>query len=225
MPPGLPRRPASSKRVLDEAKPESGHPRPGPGVAPAKSQGCRARTADSRYAERKAGSPTASRSTTRTSEPLDMRDHARPYRLARQSPKSRAHVLLHVVDPRSRWDRAAHGGMRDNELEHELSPVLAVDLARPGGQRVFRETLQKHALLEGTIGDDADAPIARKWKDAGLDLAVENVVGDLHEVERMLAHDTLDVGVTATFRGRNTDITNLASRLLLEQGLEVGFPG
>jgi hypothetical protein len=60
--------------------------------------------------------------------------------------------------------------------------------------------------------NDADAAFARKWKDAGFDLAVEEVVGDLHEVERMLAHDTLDVGVTATFRGRNTDITNLAGR-------------
>src|SRR5215207_6142781 len=115
--------------------------------------------------------------------------------------------------------------MRDNELEHELRPVLAVDLARPGGQRVFRETLQKHALLEGTIGDDADAPVARKWKDAGFDLAVEDVVGDLHEVERMLAYDTLDIGVTANYRGRNTDITYLAGRLLIEQRLEVRFPG
>jgi hypothetical protein len=58
-----------------------------------------------------------------------------------------------------------------------------------------------------------------------LDLAVEDVVGDLHEVERMLTHDTLDVGVTATFRGRNTDITNRAGRLLIEQHLEVRFPG
>src|SRR5215204_741082 len=141
MPPGLSRRPASSKRVLDEAEPESGHPRPGPGVAPAKSQGCRARTGDSRYAERKAGSLTASRSTTRTSEPLDMGNHARPHRLARQSPQGRAHVFLHVVDSRGCGNRAAHGRMRDNELEHELRPGLAVDPARPGGQRVFRETL------------------------------------------------------------------------------------
>src|SRR4051812_40547489 len=72
MPPGLPQQPAPAKPVLDEAEPESGYRRRVPRVAPARSQGCRAQTADSRYVERKAGSPTASRSTTRTSEPLDM---------------------------------------------------------------------------------------------------------------------------------------------------------
>src|SRR5215208_2637292 len=210
---------------LFSAEPEWRRRGPAPPAASARSRGCRARKGDSRCGARTAENPRASRSTIRTSEALDVTGHSRARGLVRQPPVSGAHVLLHVIDPRSRWDRAAHGGMRDNELEHELRPVLAVDLARPGGQRVFREPLQKHALLEGTIGDDADTPVARKWKDAGFDLAVEDVIGDLHEVERMLAHDPLDIGATATFRGRNTDITNLAGRLLIEQHLEVRFPG
>ena len=42
------------------------------------------------------------------------------------------------------------------------------------------------ALAERPIDDDGDAALARQRQDAVFDLAIEDVVGDLDEIERLL---------------------------------------
>ena len=104
--------------------------------ATARPRDCRARTGGNRCAARTAGSPTANRSTIRTSELLDMRDHARPHGRVGQPPGGGAHVLPHMIDAGRRRDGAGHGRMRDDELENELRPARAADLGGPAGQRM-----------------------------------------------------------------------------------------
>ena len=63
------------------------------------------------------------------------------------------------------------------------------------------KALQQHTFLKGSVGDDGDAAIASERKNARFDLSIEDVVGDLDEVERMLAHDPLELAMTASLRG------------------------
>src|SRR5262245_57433646 len=103
--------------------------------------------------------------------------------------------------------------MRDDELEDELRPARAVDLRRPRRQRVARKRPDQGSLPERAVDDDPDAAIAREREDAGLDLAVEHVVGDLDEIEPLAAHDLLDLAMAATLRGRDADVAELPGRL------------
>ena len=64
----------------------------------------------------------------------------------------------------------------------------------------------------------------RQRQDAVFDLAVEDVVGHLHEIERLRAHDLLDVAMAASFRGGDPDIADLAGRFHGEQRFQVLFP-
>ena len=52
-----------------------------------------------------------------------------------------------------------------------------------------------------------------------------HVVGDLHEIDRLVRHDPLDLGVAAAFGGGDPDIAQLPIRLHGEQRLEVPLPG
>ncbi len=75
------------------------------------------------------------------------------------------------------------------------------------------ELPEQLAFAKRTINDHADAAVARQRKDAIFDLAVENVVGDLNEVERLRAHDPLDFAVPAPFRGGDPYIAQPAGGL------------
>ena len=57
--------------------------------------------------------------------------------------------------------------------------------AAQAGSRWRCSSLQQRALAERPVDDDGDAALARQRQDALLDLAVEQVVGDLHEVDRL----------------------------------------
>ena len=57
--------------------------------------------------------------------------------------------------------------------------------AAHGGSAVPLQLPQQVALAERPVGDDGDAALARQRQDALLDVAVEQVVADLHEVDRL----------------------------------------
>src|SRR5262245_66651627 len=81
------------------------------------------------------------------------------------------------------------------------------------------------ALAERSIDDDADAPLARQRKNATFHLAVEDVVSDLDEIERLRAHDLLDLAVAASFRGCDPDIAELSGCLHDTQRSQMLLPG
>ena len=67
---------------------------------------------------------------------------------------------------------------------------------------------------ERPVDDDADAALPRQRQDALLDLAVDDVVGHLHEVDRMARHDPFELVVAAAFRGRDADIADRPSAFI-----------
>src|SRR5207244_6288100 len=75
------------------------------------------------------------------------------------------------------------------------------------------------------VDDHADAAVPRQRKDTIFDLAVENVVRDLNEVERLGAHDPLDLTVPAPFRGGDPYIAQPAGGLHGEQRPQMLLPG
>src|SRR5262245_15919591 len=115
--------------------------------------------------------------------------------------------------------------MRDDELENDLRPARAANLRAPAGQGMALELSKQLAFAKRPINDHADAAVPRQRKDTIFDLAVENVVGDLHEIERQRAHDPLDFAVPAPFRGGDSYIAEPAGSLHGEQGAQVLLPG
>src|SRR5262245_41397043 len=195
------------------------------GHATATPRDCGARTGGNRCAPKTAGSPTANRSTIPTSELLDMSDHAGAHGLVGQQPGGGGHVFPHMIDAGGRRDGAGHGRMRDDELENDLRPADATDLRRPAGQRIALELSEQPAFANRPTNDHADAAVPRQRKDAIFDLAVENVVGHLNEVERPRAHDPLYFAVPAPFRGGNPYIPEPAGGFHGEQRPQMLLPG
>ena len=83
---------------------------------------------------------------------------------------------------------------------------------------------QQRAFAEGPVDDDRDAALLGQRQDALLDLAVEQVVGDLHEVDRLAAHHVLDLGVAPAFRRGDAHVAQPAGGLHLEQRRQVLLP-
>src|SRR5262245_38367478 len=194
------RRSCDSARLPQEATKRAPRGRArSPGHATAKPQDCTTRTGDNRCAAKTAGSPTANRSTIPTSELLDTSGHAGAHRLVRQQPGGGGHVFPHMIDARSRRDGAGHHRMRDDEFENDLRPARATDLCGPPGQRMALDLSEQLAFAKWPVNDYADVAVPRDRKDTIFDLAVENVVGDLNEVERLGSHDPLDFAVPAAF--------------------------
>src|SRR5262249_57944126 len=110
------------------------------------------------------------------------------------------------------------------DCEKDLRPARAANLRAPAGQRMALELSDQLAFAERPINDHADAAVPRQRKDAIFDLAVENVVGDLHEIERLRAHDSLYFGVPAPFRGGDTCIAEPARGLHGEQRAQALLP-
>ena len=80
-------------------------------------------------------------------------------------------------------------------------------------------------LPEGAIDDHGDAAVTRQRQDARLDLPVEHIVGHLHEVDRLRAHDLLDEIVPPTLRCGDPDVSHLSRRLHGEERPQVLLPG
>ncbi len=120
---------------------------------------------------------------------------------------------------------AGHGGVRDDELEDDLRPRHRVDLGGPGGQRVAFQRAHQRTLAKRPVGDHRDAAVARERQQPLLGLAVEDVVRQLHEVERMRAHQLLDLAVAPALGRGDADVADPARRLHLEQDRQVLLPG
>src|SRR5215218_2779130 len=116
---------------LSSACPEWWRRGPGPPAASARSRSYRARKGDSKCGAKTAENPRASRSTTRTSEALDVTGHSRARGLVRLLPMSGVHVFLYMVDAGGGRYRAGDRGVRTDELEDKLGPAPAPDLLRP----------------------------------------------------------------------------------------------
>src|SRR5262245_19348162 len=114
-----------------------------------------------------------------------------------------------MSDTRGRRNRAGNSRMRDDEFENGLRPARAIDLCGPVGQRMALQLLGELALAKRPVDDDGDAAIPCQRKNSLFDLAVEDVVSHLHKIERLRAHDLLDVAMASPFRGRDADIADL----------------
>jgi hypothetical protein len=115
--------------------------------------------------------------------------------------------------------------VRADELEHELRPARALERGRPGWQGISRKPLEQGALLEGAVCDHRNAAVARQREDTTFHLPIQDVVRELDEIERMLAHDALELLMSAALGCGDADVANLAPGLLLEKGFEVCLPG
>ena len=79
--------------------------------------------------------------------------------------------------------------------------------------------------LKRPIGDERDTALGGQRQDALLDLAIADVVGGLHEIDRPGAHDRLHLGMPPAMRCGDTDVAHGALALHLEQGFQVRLPG
>ena len=77
--------------------------------------------------------------------------------------------------------------MREDVLEEELRPARDAELRGPAGQRLAARRAEQVALAERAVDEYRHPLLLRERQQARLGLAVERVVAELHEVERMLA--------------------------------------
>src|SRR5260370_30759347 len=91
--------------------------------------------------------------------------------------------------------------MRHEELQQHLRPVPAVDLTGLGRQGMPLELSDELSPAKRTIDDDADSPLPRERQEPILGFALEEVVGELDEVERLGAHEALHLVVAAPAPG------------------------
>src|SRR5262249_16421133 len=195
-----------------------------PGHATATQRDCRARTGGNRCAAKIAGSRTESTSTIPTSELFNTSDHAGSHRLVRQEPGGCSHVFPYMIDPGGPWDGAGHCWMRDDELENDLRPARTTHFCGPAGKRLALQLSEQLAFTKRPIDDHTDAAVPRQRKDAIFDLAVENVVRNLHEIERLRTHDALDFPMPAPFRGGHPYVGEPAGGLHGKQRPQVFLP-
>ena len=96
--------------------------------------------------------------------------------------------------------------------------------AAQAGKGTAADPADQRAFLERPVDDDGDAALARQRQDALLDFAVDRVVGDLNEIERLAAHDLLELAVAAAFGSRDADIADLAGGFHGVQRLQMLAP-
>ena len=102
--------------------------------------------------------------------------------------------------------------------------LVASISAAHGGSCARASARSERAFAERPVDDHRDAAIARERQDPLLGLAIDRVVGDLHEVDRLAPHDLLDVAVATTFGRRDADVAKLSRRLHREQRRQVLLP-
>lgn len=75
---------------------------------------------------------------------------------------------------------------------------------------------RQRALAKRPVDDDGHPALGRQRQEPLLRLAVDDVIGELHEVERMRVHDLFEQVVPSSFGRRDADITDPPVRLLGE---------
>ena len=121
-------------------------------------------------------------------EVLNVADHLRAHRGVGKPALEGAHVLGHVVDSRGGGNGACHCRMRDDELEEELRPVGAVNLAGKVRQRMPVEQLEQLLRPEWPVDDHREAAIGSHGQQSLFRLAIQDVVAELDEVDRLRRH-------------------------------------
>jgi hypothetical protein len=114
--------------------------------------------------------------------------------------------------------------MRHDELEQRLRPRRAADIGRPPRQGLAGQRLRQVALAEWPVDDHAELALARQRQDALLDVAIECVVRDLHEVDRLRRHDFFDFGMPAALGRGDADVAQPPFPLHRQQQRQVLFP-
>ena len=80
-------------------------------------------------------------------------------------------------------------------LRKNWPPALAVEFGGPVGQRAVADAAKEAGTAEGQVGDDGDLALDRGGEHAVLHPPVVDRVIDLDEVERLVAHVALKLGV------------------------------
>src|SRR5688572_13732198 len=107
-------------------------------------------------------------------------------------------------------------------MAHVTAGCATMNLRRNCAQ--FAQSISR-ALAERAVDDHGDPALLRQRQDALLDLAVEDVVRHLHEVERVRSHDLLDLAVAASFRRRDAVVADPLLGLHREQHRQLLLPG
>src|SRR5439155_629764 len=79
-------------------------------------------------------------------------------------------------------------------------------------------------LPERPVDDDGNAALRRQRQQARLRLAIDDVVGELYEIDRLVPHDLFEKIVTAAFGCSDSNVTHRARRLHLEEHLQMRLP-
>jgi len=133
-------------------------------------------------------------------------------------------VLQHV-----RWVGCGRNGagyrrVSDHEFQEDLGPGAAVDLRRPVLQGLAPDALEELAALEGAIDDDGDAVLRCQGQKALLCLPVDEVLGELDEVEGLAGEGLFQFAVSAAEGGGDADVADPAGRLHGLQGIQLHLP-
>jgi len=86
------------------------------------------------------------------------------------------------------------------------------------------EPVDKRPATVGPVHDHRDPALLRQRQEPRLGLAVEYIVGQLHGIYRMLAHDPLQRVMAAPMRGGDADMAKPPLVLHREKMLEMPFP-
>ena len=114
--------------------------------------------------------------------------------------------------------------MTNDELQEELSPGCAIDLAGPGWQGVALDPPEQAAALVGTVDHGGDAPVRGERQQPLFRRAVDYVVTQLNKIQRLFFHNGFQFLMAAAVGSGDAQIPNLALFLHLPEGFQVGFP-
>jgi hypothetical protein len=103
--------------------------------------------------------------------------------------------------------------MGEDELQHELRPARGPEFGRPFRQRLGLEAPGQRALPERPVDDHGDAALRGQRQQPRLRLAVDDVVGELHEVDGLVPHDLFEKIVAASFGRRDSNVAHRTGRL------------
>ena len=114
--------------------------------------------------------------------------------------------------------------MREDELQEELRPCFGTELCGPVRQRMSRDMLKSTTPLEGPLDDGGYALIHRQGQETVLRFTIEDIVGELREVERLSARQLREVVMRSSLRCGDPDIAHLLRHFPRLEGFQMGFP-
>src|SRR5439155_2701690 len=114
--------------------------------------------------------------------------------------------------------------MRDYELQEKLRPSLAVELPRPGGQRLAAHRRKQPSTVEGSVDNHGSSALRGEWQQPLFDAPIGEVVRELHEVETLALERSFQLVVLRALRGRDADVAHGARGLQRLQRRKMCFP-